>query len=45
MTEPARAAGSFAVDPWNPGYGMALGDDIDGAGRRENRYDDSEGPA
>jgi hypothetical protein len=35
VTGPASAAparGSFAVDPWDPGYGMALGDEVDQAG-------------
>jgi hypothetical protein len=32
--EPTPAPGSFAVDPWDPGYGMALGDDMDEGGGR-----------
>lgn len=27
---------SYSVDPWDPGYGMAFGDEMDGAGRPES---------
>ena len=30
MTEPAPRPARFTVDPWDPGYGMAVGDELDG---------------
>jgi hypothetical protein len=30
LTEPAPQAARFTVDPWDPGYGMAVGDELDG---------------
>jgi hypothetical protein len=34
MTGPAPV--SFTVDPWDPGYGVAFGEDLDGGGREES---------
>lgn len=34
MTAPAPV--SFSVDPWDPGYGMALSEDLDGGSREES---------
>jgi hypothetical protein len=30
MTEPTPPGARFTVDPWDPGYGMAVGDELDG---------------
>jgi len=36
MTAEPPAALSFTVDPWDPGYGLALGDDVDGGAVAES---------
>ena len=36
MMTPARAAVAFTVDPWDPGYGVAFGDDLNGGALDES---------